>query len=875
MSLIFIDERLRELEQHERLEILKGMHDKVDFEDAKRRLKFLRQIEPLIGNWSSQLPDLREVFSVEELELLLSDAVQFEMIEEFDPADVGKIFVEFVIRTGFKATPRHELCEYTPLHMSSRRVREDWDWMVHELFKIYDRFDWNYPNPIYPSHYHVACMAGLVDVVKKFIEHGDESARVVAEQGGSPLCITLDHGKNKMEMVKLLLTNGADPNVVDADGSTPLHVICRRKREENLVLHYFDLCAELGLEVWIQPRDNSGDTPLHLALKCADERAAGALLSFKADPNAINDEGMTPLHCICDLKHDFLMDWFLSTAELHSINKVDIDVEDNYGRTPLQWSVAYLKPRAVKALLKHGADLSKFVFPTSSYFATKIHLGLDCGMRLAANAMLTLEHLKQSGYELSLAELKMVIKLFKKHGLYEKSGTHLKKCLVEDRLLADTTQLLELLPNLTLFDLILMRPNQAAKRLTIEDYHRFAWENQFYDQVPGKYLKACAAHVCEKLSRVFFLRCAEYFLWELTLKKMPIHCCEMIIDNNGLASIQEMWNVCLAADHENKPSKKRKNSLTKSIHLQTASAAQVERGGHPRTNKRFSPGKTSEWKIISDCFSSFLTRDNLKTSANESGYKSDHLLPRSIRTQTHRRIRAQAAEQTSCLSNALPRFLSDIEKVSDAVKMVKKEPSEVSFDECGVGIMNEPTDHKNVQVLPFRDNLRFPSERYLETHILSKHSGIKFTCDTCGKEYSSKSEIKSHINALHNKILHACNICGKKFMHKTTIRMHIDSVHKGIKHKCDTCGKIYTNKPNLHAHITQAHKNKKTSHGCGICGKTFTHRASLKLHISSRHEGVKHKCGTCGSTFTTKPSLQKHIDALHNGIGPKSNENEK
>uniref|UniRef100_A0ABD2XN16 Uncharacterized protein n=1 Tax=Trichogramma kaykai TaxID=54128 RepID=A0ABD2XN16_9HYME len=35
----------------------------------------------------------------------------------------------------------------------------------------------------------------------------------------------------------------------------------------------------------------------------------------------------------------------------------------------------------------------------------------------------------------------------------------------------------------------------------------------------------------------------------------------------------------------------------------------------------------------------------------------------------------------------------------------KEEPSEVSFDECGDGIMNEPIDHKNVQLLPFRDNL--------------------------------------------------------------------------------------------------------------------------------------------------------------------------
>ncbi|XP_014231408.1 zinc finger protein 37-like [Trichogramma pretiosum] len=36
---------------------------------------------------------------------------------------------------------------------------------------------------------------------------------------------------------------------------------------------------------------------------------------------------------------------------------------------------------------------------------------------------------------------------------------------------------------------------------------------------------------------------------------------------------------------------------------------------------------------------------------------------------------------------------------------VKEEPSEVSFNEGGDGIMNDPSDHKNFQLLTFRDNL--------------------------------------------------------------------------------------------------------------------------------------------------------------------------
>ncbi|CAB0032064.1 unnamed protein product, partial [Trichogramma brassicae] len=67
--------------------------------------------------------------------------------------------------------------------------------------------------------------------------------------------------------------------------------------------------------------------------------------------------------------------------------------------------------------------------------------------------------------------------------------------------------------------------------------------------------------------------------------------------------------------------------------------------------------------------------------------ESDHLLPRSIRTQTHRRIQAQAAEQTSYLSKALPRALSDIGKVPDAFEIhYTFRPRGVKSSEIRVGL---------------------------------------------------------------------------------------------------------------------------------------------------------------------------------------------
>ncbi|CAB0036510.1 unnamed protein product [Trichogramma brassicae] len=129
----------------------------------------------------------------------------------------------------------------------------------------------------------------------------------------------------------------------------------------------------------------------------------------------------------------------------------------------------------------------------------------------------------------------------REHGLFEKSTTDLKKCLTEDQDLADKkTTDLKLLPDLSLHDLILMGPDQAAKRLSLEDYHRFAWANQLHGQVPEKVLHSLQqARVREKLARGFFRRWALYPFWDLIHYLVPIECCEAIIarpawSNRGL-----------------------------------------------------------------------------------------------------------------------------------------------------------------------------------------------------------------------------------------------------------------------------------------------------------------------------------------------------
>ncbi|KAL7296117.1 hypothetical protein TKK_0010663 [Trichogramma kaykai] len=150
---------------------------------------------------------------------------------------------------------------------------------IQNLFTINDCFDVNYTDEYGQSHLHVACKFGTEKIVKDFLDHGaypnDVEIRmeynpritgttdnpsydcVLAEmifllchkkyrpvqvnardkEGNTPLHLALKTG-NKM-MVPLLLKNGADPSLADADGVLPKDIM----RDEDLAKIFLEKCA--------------------------------------------------------------------------------------------------------------------------------------------------------------------------------------------------------------------------------------------------------------------------------------------------------------------------------------------------------------------------------------------------------------------------------------------------------------------------------------------------------------------------------------------------------------------------------------------------------------------------------------------------------
>ena len=101
-----------------------------------------------------------------------------------------------------------------------------------------------------------------------------------------------------LEDVKKALDAGADINVCDSDGWSPLHIVC---------LHgYTDLVRlliEHGADVNARTTNGWVHTPLHIACRYSDIPIVRLLLEKGADVNARNKENKSPLDMVMGRMH--------------------------------------------------------------------------------------------------------------------------------------------------------------------------------------------------------------------------------------------------------------------------------------------------------------------------------------------------------------------------------------------------------------------------------------------------------------------------------------------------------------------------------------------------------------------------------------------
>ena len=228
---------------------------------------------------------------------------------------------------------------------------------------------------------HAAAWSGNIAFVTQFLEqkHGYDT---VDQKLRSPLhCACWSPSEHSFAIARLLIDAGADVNLADKDGATPLLVAAAIDRQDIVRLLVLLGGAELNIQ------DAEGSTPLMKAIGKGDRKTVSFLLEKGADARLVDVNDISPLHIAAERGKESIVkiliensnidiDWVakngrtalhlaakndrVKVAKLLVAAKAKLDIQDGQQKTPLHAS-AELKDRGMEMcdlLVKAGADPS-------------------------------------------------------------------------------------------------------------------------------------------------------------------------------------------------------------------------------------------------------------------------------------------------------------------------------------------------------------------------------------------------------------------------------------------------------------------------------------------------------------------------------------
>ena len=146
------------------------------------------------------------------------------------------------------------------------------------------------------------------------------------------------------------------------------------------------------------------------------------------------------------------------------------------------------------------------------------------------------------------------------------------------------------------------------------------------------------------------------------------------------------------------------------------------------------------------------------------------------------------------------------------------------------------------------------------------HTGLKFPCGSCDKEFSSKKNRTTHFKLVHLKQKRAlcpvdkCNFSCNDFG-IMKVRQY-DDHGIGVEARCKDCNKKFGNFRVYERHIQGCNLPKDKE--CPVCKKPYKSTERLSNHMDVAHKGSpKMICDKCGKIFTSKDSLRVHKANLH------------
>ena len=238
---------------------------------------------------------------------------------------------------------------------------------------------------------HVASSYGYLEVVRILVEQGADMA-VQDNNKKTPLHLASDEGR--LDVARFLVEHGADATALDIDGRVPLHLASLGGHVEvvrffiehgvdpttqaydgRTPLHWASikgsmdvvrLLIERGSDVTARATD--GRTPLYVASEEGNAKITRFLLEHGADAAAVSYDGWTPLHVVASYG-------YVEIACILIEYGADVSAQRKDGQRPLHRAASYGNLEISRLLVEHGADVKA----RDDNGSTPMHNASSCG----------------------------------------------------------------------------------------------------------------------------------------------------------------------------------------------------------------------------------------------------------------------------------------------------------------------------------------------------------------------------------------------------------------------------------------------------------------------------------------------------------------